>query len=77
MADPGRPRALDDTKRSEVLALISTGYGIVGAAKYVGCTAKTIRREALRDPEFAQQLRSHPPQGPHPLARRRLAPRTH
>jgi hypothetical protein len=53
----GRPRALDDAKRREVCALISTGCGIDGAARYVGCSPITIRREALRNPEFHEQLR--------------------
>ncbi len=56
-SEGGRPRTLDEGKRREVVALISTGYGLVGAAKYVGCTVITIRREAERDAEFGQQLR--------------------
>ncbi|MDZ4658827.1 MAG: hypothetical protein SH868_14725 [Bythopirellula sp.] len=57
MADVGRPRVLDEGKRREIVALVATGYGLPGAAKYVGCTVKTIRREASRDQEFSQQLR--------------------
>lgn len=57
MAEPGRPRVLDAVKQSEVLALISTGYGLPGAARYVGCSANTIRREAKNNPVFGQQLR--------------------
>jgi hypothetical protein len=54
---PGRPRALDDIKRGQVCALISAGCGVEGAARYVGCAASTIRREALRDADFSAQLR--------------------
>lgn len=54
---PGRPRALDDVKRREVIALISAGSSVEGAARYVGCAASTIRREALRNPQFNEDLR--------------------
>jgi hypothetical protein len=54
----GRPRALDDNKRREICALVSTGCGVLGAAHYVGCNPITIRREAARNPEFYEQLRS-------------------
>ena len=57
MSEMGRPRTLDDVKRREIIALISTGYGMPGAAKYIGCAPNTIRREARRDAEFGQQLR--------------------
>jgi hypothetical protein len=56
MSNPGRPRALDEYKRREICALISVGCGIEGAAKYVGVRPITIRREALRNPEFHKQL---------------------
>ncbi|MCI0333781.1 MAG: helix-turn-helix domain-containing protein [Planctomycetes bacterium] len=54
---PGRPRALDEAKRREICALVTAGCGIEGAARYVGCAASTIRREALRNPQFSEQLR--------------------
>jgi hypothetical protein len=53
----GRPRALDETKCREVCALISAGCGIIGAARYVGCAASTIRREARRNRDFNEKLR--------------------
>jgi IS30 family transposase len=53
----GRPRALDEVKLREISALISAGCGLEGAARYVGCAASTIRREARRNPEFNEQLR--------------------
>jgi hypothetical protein len=54
----GRPRALDEVKRREICALVSTGCGVLGAAHYVGCNPITIRREAARNPEFYEQLRA-------------------
>jgi hypothetical protein len=54
---PGRPRALDETKLREICALVSAGCGIIGAARYVGCAASTIRREARRNSEFNEKLR--------------------
>src|SRR5438270_8837533 len=53
----GRPRALDDTKRREICALIAGGCGLREAARYVRCSTNTIRREADRNPEFHDQLR--------------------
>lgn len=57
MSKQGRPRALDDTKRREICALIVAGAGIRRAAQYVGCSYSTICREAQRDEEFRDQLR--------------------
>ena len=54
---PGRHRVLDDLKRREICALVTAGCSISSAANYVGCNRATIRREELRDPEFAHQLR--------------------
>jgi transposase-like protein len=53
----GRRRALDEVKRREVCALISAGSAIADAARYVGCAASTIHREAMRNPEFREHLR--------------------
>jgi IS30 family transposase len=53
----GRPRALDNVKLREISALNSAGCGLEGAARYVGCAASTIRREARRNPDFNEQLR--------------------
>src|SRR5262245_53946724 len=52
-----RPRALNDSKRREVYALVSTGCSLSAAARYVGCCTRTIRREALRNQEFYDELR--------------------
>lgn len=53
----GRPRALDDVKRREVCALISAGCTFEAAARFIGCNAVTIRREAARNREFRNDLR--------------------
>src|SRR4051812_33883442 len=55
MGTMGRPCALNDAQRREVCALIATGCGFRTAADYVGCSPSTIRREALRNPEFHEQ----------------------
>jgi len=57
MAKIGRPRALDEVKWREVCALVSAGCGIADAARYIGCSASTVRREALRNESFHQSLR--------------------
>lgn len=58
MSLAGRPRVLDDGKRREICALISAGCGLEAAARYVSCSAATIRREALRNGHFRQELRA-------------------
>ena len=57
MAKAGRPRALNETKKREVCALLSAGASMPFAARYVGCSAKTIHNEAQRDKEFGDRLR--------------------
>jgi len=52
-----RRTILDDGKRNAVVAIISVGCGVDVAAKYVGCSASTIRRTAAREPDFNEQLR--------------------
>ncbi len=54
----GRPRTLDDAKRREICALVAGGCGLREAARYVRCNINTIRREAERNPEFDERLRS-------------------
>ncbi len=53
----GRNRVLDEPKRREICALITVGCSFHAAARYVGCSRNTIRREAVRNEEFAEQLR--------------------
>jgi hypothetical protein len=53
----GRIRSLDESKQREVCALLSAGCSLEAAASYVECAANTIRREALRNPDFGRRLR--------------------
>ncbi|MGI9430440.1 MAG: hypothetical protein ACR2NM_17395 [Bythopirellula sp.] len=52
-----KPRALDETKRREICALVTAGMRLHKVAKYVGCCAKTIHREREANPEFDKQMR--------------------
>lgn len=53
----GRKRLLaDPEKRRTLCAMIAVGAGLEAAAEHVGCSVRTIRREAERDPAFAAQL---------------------
>jgi|YNPBryunderm2012_1023409.scaffolds.fasta_scaffold00174_17 hypothetical protein len=56
MAQRGRPVCLDATKKAQILAIVSLGGTRAMAARFVGCTRRTIRNEARRDPEFAAAL---------------------
>jgi hypothetical protein len=51
-----RRRVLDNVKQRELLAILSVGCSQTMAAKYVGCSPATIRREAARDAKFAEEL---------------------
>jgi hypothetical protein len=53
---PGRPRTLTQERRREFLSLIASGLGMELAARHVGCSPRTIRREMKRDPDFAFDL---------------------
>jgi len=57
MSSPGRPRMLDEMNRREICALVSAGDSLAGAAQYVGCSVRTIRREAERNEQFGHKLR--------------------
>jgi hypothetical protein len=54
---PGRPRSLDDSKRDEIIELLSGGFDLESAARQVRCSVRTIRREMKRDPLFAKEVR--------------------
>lgn len=58
MSQTGRPRVLDDKKRSEVITLLSVGLGLQEAARYVGCSVDTLRREMQRNEEFGDEVRT-------------------
>lgn len=55
---PGRPRALDDLKRRDVCTLIAAGCGLPEAARYVGCSVSTLRREIAASEQFREHLRA-------------------
>jgi hypothetical protein len=52
----GRPPALDDPKRREICALLNAGLEFTEAARYVGCTPRTIRNEIRRNPDFRREV---------------------
>jgi hypothetical protein len=54
---PQKQPVLDDTKRHDVITLLSVGCSRSTAARYVGCSPKTIRETARRDKAFATELR--------------------
>ncbi len=58
MSPPGRPRVLNDFKRGQIAAIVGAGCGLTAAARYVGCSVDTIRREALRNDHFREELRT-------------------
>jgi hypothetical protein len=53
----GRPRSLNEIKRREVAALVAGGCGLKEAARYVGCSVRTIRREMQRNTHFDSSVR--------------------
>ena len=56
-AKGGRPPALDDLAKAEILALLSVGLSQRRVAAYVGCDPSTIWRTAQRDPDFHRDIR--------------------
>lgn len=52
----GRPRKLDDTSRRVILRRVQAGATLASASRSVGCSDRTVRREALRDPLFGWRL---------------------
>ena len=54
----GRLRVLDELKQREVCALVSAGCSLLAAANYVECAPNTIRREAVRNPDFGERFRA-------------------
>lgn len=52
-----RRRVLDETKKREIVAILSVGCGRRTAARYVGCARSTIFREIQRDEHFAGEVR--------------------
>ena len=52
----GRPPKLDDTKRGQILGVLSVGGCMATAAAAVGCCVRTIYNTAERDPKFKQDM---------------------
>lgn len=74
----GRPRAFDDAMRREVCALITAGCDLRYAARYVGCSLSTLRRELQRNDEFSAQIRrAEAGAAIHPLVAMNQAASTH
>lgn len=63
MSKRGRPICLDEVNKREVVAIVAAGGTRAMAARYVGCTAASIRAEAKRDPDFAARLAKAPDVG--------------
>jgi hypothetical protein len=73
----GRPKALDDPKRSTICSLVASGVSLRQAAGYIGCTPKSIRREIERNGEFRANLaKARSEARIHPLETLRNAART-
>jgi hypothetical protein len=56
-AMPRSPReTLDEKKKGKIIALLANGSSRRMAARFVGCSASTIVRTAMRDLDFARQV---------------------
>jgi hypothetical protein len=51
-----RPRILNDVRRHELCRLLAAGREIGEAARAVGCSLRTVRRESASDEGFGRQL---------------------
>lgn len=49
-------KILDESRKREILAIISVGCSIETAGRYVGCAESTIRREMRTDKNFAKEV---------------------
>jgi hypothetical protein len=52
----GRPPSLDDAKLREIRALVSAGLTLAEAARYVGCSVRTIQRREKHDAQFRRDV---------------------
>jgi hypothetical protein len=57
MPRTGRPRALDDNKQRDVCLMTTLGFTLENVARFIGCSASTIRRELRRNPAFLEKFR--------------------
>lgn len=51
-------KLLSDSKRKEIIAILSIGGSRESAAKYVRCSPSTILREMKKDVSFAEEIQS-------------------
>ena len=58
MAKRGRPPKLDDTKRGQVLGVLSVGGSMATAAAAVGCCVRTVYNTMQRDPKFCERVQT-------------------
>lgn len=59
MAINNRKRKLDESKKREICAIVAVGASRSTAARYVGCSVATIRRETHLDADFRERLLHH------------------
>jgi hypothetical protein len=52
-----RKKIFDETRRAELFAAVSAGLNLTEAARFLGCSIRTIQNTAKREPDFARQLR--------------------
>jgi hypothetical protein len=52
----GRPPSFNEAMKGEVVRLVSQGFSVRLAARWVGCAEGTIRYARKRDPQFARQF---------------------
>ena len=52
----GRPPVLDETKCEVAIALVAVGCSLSTVARYLGVHRETLRRNAVRHPEFGKRL---------------------
>ena len=51
-----RPKLLTPERRRELIVYVSAGMRVEHAARYVGCSVRTVRREADRNDQFRIEL---------------------
>jgi len=52
----GRPRAFTEAKRRQLSSFICEGFTLEQAARFLGCSLRTLRREMKRDPQLAHEV---------------------
>jgi hypothetical protein len=52
----GRPKVLDDNKRSTICSLVASGVSLRQIAAHIGCAPRSIRRDIQRNGQFRANL---------------------